>query len=365
RRHAEDGFGGLRWRLGTIGNVTWWLATSVPLAIALLMTLTLIGRSDLGTEVAGLILIWMVGVILQIVVACAALWHFNKRAWAGEHASTDHSPSLMTISVSGLWMSPVNNHQHPPKDLFTIWVTTSIALVLAGSAAITMSSNSFTELPSGWTMPSLGNDTIDQPIAAAGWLWLMQAAWQLLPIPQSFGRVGWTIGAVLCSAEIVTAVNHLRRIVLTIGLAIAAAAIAISGLSTTFVSMPMIAILVLSVWLLVSSRSSDWLRIASVCDDGITPGAWRYFGSAARRSMRQPDRHQPDPGFAQVQTRDISAMESETLHEEPKPSQQDEVERAESVLDKLHETSWKALTNDEKAVLWRASEAARRRRGES
>ena len=219
-------------------------------------------------------------------------------------------------------------------------------------------------------------------------MFVLQAIWQLLPLPQSLGRVGWSVvlgwltpalpsseparrdslppWALLDPAErrdatigpdALRSTRRVRWWILGFAfstLVVGALAIRLAGLTTAsgVEPFPVFAgVVLLSMWLFASSRNEDLFAIALTLSENGEIGrladtlhpvaAWRKM--CELKSQRERT------------TRLKAAVAAEH-------SEANDAARVDDILQRLHEQGQESLSREERALLQRVSEAIRRQR---
>ncbi|MFG0255717.1 MAG: hypothetical protein ACF787_11590 [Rhodopirellula sp. JB053] len=209
--------------------------------------------------------------------------------------------------------------------------------------------------------------SIDRPWIAAAWMFCLQGFWQLLPVPQSLGRVGWSsvIGLFAsvdeeATSEIMRANHAVRSVrwwiigfaVLTlIGGVIAIRASDISSQAGGRAFPAFAGITLLAMWLVASTRGEDLfasqLTIAENGETGVMRARYGIGPVLLRRKQRR--------------------LEKERLRRLRETAQRERSEasdatRADEILQRLHSDGPASLSEEERQILGRVSEAIRRER---
>ncbi|MFG0265061.1 MAG: hypothetical protein ACF8AM_07885 [Rhodopirellula sp. JB055] len=120
---------------------------------------------------------WILGLAVQTGIA---VWHQrNGRVHRGG----------CIVTIGGVWTAPTQRpHGISVSGVLMTW---SQCMLILGLGSLAMIGISFLST----SQPQNGNPIawLDDPWAAAAWLWCLQGIWNLLPLPQSLGRVGWAL----------------------------------------------------------------------------------------------------------------------------------------------------------------------------
>jgi hypothetical protein len=256
-------------------------------------------------------------------------------------------------------------------------------------------------------------ESIDRPWIAAAWILILQAGWQLLPLPQSLGRVGWAIligwlAPIHASLEdrwkaddhwrpkansivgshsnsrdessrdessrddssarfnrppldawAIAAVSARRVRWWLVGLAFMVLITGVIAIQATgFASesggqpFPIFAgIVLLSLWLFASSRSEDLFAIQAILAEQGEIG--QLHGKMGARPMWQRWRERRTELAHTTRLRAAAAREQ---------AEASDASRVDEILQRMHKSGPDSLTNEERELLQRVSEAIRRQR---
>lgn len=380
----DDCFGnGFRFRVFRGAGIDAAVSSTLPMAIVGWIALHFVGVLDDDGAAWALSGLWLMGLALQVIAAFVVIRLAGRPVVDGgpvvERGPVVNLPVAVTLTVGGVWLAPGDpnpdsvprlpgewneNGERPgrpatpsPGLVVVVWTAVLASILFAAAWA---SWQSDAGMPAGWVLPSVGWSTWDQPLAAAAWLWMLQAVWQALPIPQSLGRVGWTL---LVSGLVRRSDDGLER-----GIRQSRRLIRWFAMVTLLITMiwwlpplanrlawtqtpPILAMLVLSVWLVASIGSHDIPSVVQRASKFGHLGCWRdrvHPGEIRQRRRRQREalaRHK-----ALVAVRDREHREA------------DDAARAEQVLQKLHDSGVDSLLDDERELLQRVSRAVRLRR---
>ncbi|EMI54445.1 hypothetical protein [Rhodopirellula sallentina] len=209
--------------------------------------------------------------------------------------------------------------------------------------------------------------SIDRPWIAAAWMFCLQGFWQLLPVPQSLGRVGWSsvIGLFAnvdddAASEIMRANHAVRSVrwgiigfaVLTlVGGVIAIRASDISSQAGGRAFPAFAGITLLALWLVASTRGEDLfasqLTIAENGETGVMRARYGIGAILLRRKQRRVEKER-------------LRLLRETAQRER--SEATDAARADEILQRLHSDGPGSLSEEERQILGRVSEAIRRER---
>jgi hypothetical protein len=408
---------GVRWWFCTLGRVEWSIALSVPLGFIVIFVIAIGpamlgsgGTADDASWVARLAFTWIAGLAVQVAIT-QALFTFRRPykphlegspAVLAEHLD-DIPLHPITLTIGGVWIAipDLTFNGERRESLFeedrqrgsfiekfsggsrvlALWSGLLLALglgvlvcllidmattpgVIAQTGAIAEKTLS---VSNARTEQNAAVAAVARPWIAAGWILCLQGFWQLLPVPQSLGRVGWSTAIGLFAqhpdpgaTERVQA-QYAVRIVRWWLVACAAAtlvlgtlAIHTSGISTQpgGRALPAFAgIALLALWLFLSTRNEDLfasqLTLAGNQETGVLKSRMGirtvlHRWQTARRQREQTER-----------LRAVAQRER---------AEANDAARADEILQRLHAEGPAALTNDERAILSRVSEAIRRQR---
>ncbi|MEM6776691.1 MAG: hypothetical protein AAF670_03475 [Planctomycetota bacterium] len=374
-------FGGFRFHSLSMAGADWWISASLPATFGGMLLVHVFGWIGSPAVTASLIILWCTGIAVQALMGWLYVRMVSTTRRSGSGMSDLRSGSMQngisgplraTVSIAGIWISPQPSKNLTGVAIVRLWLMLLVAMMLLALGAQGMDALTTVERGSGadqrswWIMPSLGNEPVDRPWLAAAWMVSLQAIWQWLPLPQSFGRVGWTVIAAMFTTSKTPGASN--SAILTVE-AVAGRTIrstrwtgiimAVGGLAAINTApTPGMALILLSVWLLASTRSSDLHFLARSCDDGITMGRWASKLSIhqwrQRRDNLRQQRQQTDAVRAAHQREQAEAAES--------TRRSMDAEQAEIVLTKLHASGMQSLTESERELLRRVSESVRRNR---
>lgn len=388
---AAASFGrSVRWKFCSIGSLHWSIALSLPLALLAALLLTIMpSMFDLAAnsgpaEWGYLAGVWITGLVMQVVVTQAlftiplpARHHADASRQSADNGSLAHSVSL---TVGGVWMAipDLNRRGGRPRLLeafggasrvLALW---SLMLMCIGISCLGCLLIDFLHspvMPPGGVTASSAHSlaSINRPWVAASWIFCLQGFWQLLPLPQSLGRVGWSavIGLFAQSPDPAAsdragALHALWRVQWCfVAIAVATLvsgvfAIELSGISTQAGGRAWPAlggVLMLALWQFVSAQGDDLLAsqliLAANGETGILHG---------RVGIRPTIRHWQADRRQRERTRRLLEMSQREREEASDAARVDEI------LQRLHAHGREALGDEERAILSRVSEAIRQER---
>ncbi|MEM9365453.1 MAG: hypothetical protein AAGD07_05615 [Planctomycetota bacterium] len=385
----------------------------VAFFVVLILAAWLTLGGSLGTDATGP---W----VGRWVLALGGLWFAlilaqTALAWLVMRACHAH-PIRLTLTIGGVWTAPIpashwrddeqsrglsersEGHldravQRPRTGLLVmrpdsgltliVWAAILMLLMIVASGCLLFHHR----IRGGTLIPSLGSSSADQPLVAMAWLACLQAAWQSLPMPQSLGRAGWVAMIVMfrellsrwrsnrrspvqatvtpLSMDSKIALNMTRRCVRLLSIATLVGGFLLlqltlgsltwesnSGIDVSPVLGPTwLAIGVASLSMFLSASARDLPALVDACaseeEDAASPSnrSPRPRGWITRFRDRRREKRQTQ------QLRDASVRER---------SEAEDAIRADAVLARLHDSGPESLSEDDRQVLQRVSEALRR-----
>nr|WP_231603792.1 hypothetical protein [Neorhodopirellula pilleata] len=376
------------------------MAMSLPLGLMAILLLIAVpaflsDEAPLGAVESSFMLlaVWALGLMGQCLIA--QFW-FGQRRRRNETSRFKPrgapSTNVVTLTIGGIWaappseeptlddVTPADREQAVPRidtgasRLVMMWASVLAALGVAAWVCLIVDGQS--------------ESGVDRPWVAAAWMFGLQAIWQVLPMPQSLGRVGWSVVlgwlSPTLSAEQSSDTRSLEpwesfdaaeRRDATIGpdalmstrrvrwwvlgfafstLIVGILAIRLAGFTTESGGQPLpvfAGVVLMSMWLFASSRNEDLFAIALTLSENGEIGrlANALHPIAAWRTIRdmksQRDRT----------TRLKAAVAAER-------AEASDAARVDEILQRLHEQGPDSLSRDERDLLQRVSEAIRRQR---
>lgn len=389
---AAASFGrSVRWGLCMIGSLQWSISLSLPLAFLAFVLLTIlpsmIGLTTHNDPPAWryLAAIWLAGLILQAIVTQTVFTvplPARKYADLSSQSNNSNKPVVnrVILTVGGVWMAIPDLHlqQSRPRLLeafggagrvLALWslLLMSIGVACLGCLLVDMRVSPVTEPVGGITTSANSLAALYRPWVAASWIFCLQGFWQLLPLPQSLGRVGWSVVIGLftqspdpSSSSRARAMEALRRVQWWI-VGIAAATlgcgiftIQLSGISTESGGRAWPAlggVILLALWQFVSARGDDLLASQLILAANGETGAL-HSRVGVRPTIRQwrAGRRQRE------RTRRLMEVAKRERDEASDAARVDEI------LQRLHAHGRDALSDEERATLSRVSQAIRHER---
>lgn len=388
---AAASFGrSVRWWLCSVGSLHWSIALSLPLAFLAVLLLTVMpSMIDLTAHsdppawgyLAG---VWLMGLVLQVVVT-QTLFTIPLPAkkcadMSNQYADNETLVHSVILTIGGVWMAIPDLHLQRSRPrlleafsgagrVLALWslVLMSIGAACLGCLLVDMMHTPATEAGGVLTGSANSLAAFDRPWVAASWIFCLQGFWQLLPLPQSLGRVGWSavIGLLavppdLAATERVRA-THTMRLVQWWLVGIAAAtlisgvfAIQLSGISTQSGGRAWPAlggVVLLALWQFVSARGDDLLASQSIlAANGETGVLHSRVGIRPTIRQWQAVRRQRE------RTRRLLEMAKREREEAS------DAYRVDDILQRLHAHGGEALSDEERAILSRVSQAIRQER---
>ncbi|WP_047817223.1 AAA family ATPase [Rhodopirellula islandica] len=270
------------------------------------------------------------------------------------------------VTAGGVWTAPTQRpHGISVSGVLMIW---SLCMLALGLGSLSLIGVSFLTMDA----PRSGGPIVwlDDPWAAAAWLWCLQGIWNLLPLPQSLGRVGWALVFALfgggpqqdpraCLRAMRAWVIAMALLTLIGGNVLLHSSGVISqagGLAWPAVA----GVVALSLWLFTSAGSSDLtaiyesiVRRAEYTEVGEQNPIGRFRGQFG--PMASWRRYQVRRQDAAQQQRLREAMARE--HREA-----DDASRVDEILQRLHRDGVDSLADDERELLQRVSLALKNER---
>ncbi|WP_283431393.1 hypothetical protein [Neorhodopirellula lusitana] len=415
---------GVRWYLASTGTIDWSVAISLPLGLMTVLLLVLLplitgGNADLISEITNtnpidaeaplsalfqlrwpfqLVLVWCAGLLFQ--VGLAHWWLSRTRT-----PDVDQPHDIVTLTIGGVWMifpqevesageissnsfrdAATSARSHTDYDAlkahlthrwptFTganrtvvLWSLVLISLGLMTLLCLTISS---------WGDGEQGTLRLDRPWIAACWMLCLQGVWQFLPLPQSLGRVAWSIMAgwwiqqseesrLRDRSELDETDFRLEAIRSTrcvrwamVGTAFATLITGITAIQALGLTdelgvrpTPLIAgIVLLSVWLFASSRNADLFAIqyalAENSELGRLADRWsvkQFWGTFQKRRLQRAQDERLRAAVAKERAEAVDAS------------------KVDEILQRMHDDGPESLSNEERDLLKRVSEAIRQER---
>ncbi|MCM2370017.1 hypothetical protein [Aporhodopirellula aestuarii] len=409
---------GVRWWFCSIGRVQWSIALSLPLAaisvFLIAMAPSMFGgadHSDTGSWAVHLAFVWCIGLFIQAAITQTL---FSVRPPANTINQIHHFPPLpthlashsVTLTIGGVWIaipdidaspSPEEfvDHEHnslfadAPEELYLrdnsqtilesfggasrvllLWSAVLMSLGVAALICLLFDRFSLYSLPQSAEAGDASDAAIalvDRVWIASAWIFCLQGFWQLLPVPQSLGRVGWSAVIGLFSGapndeagdrEKATHAARMARwgivafaLVTLVG---GVMAIHASGISTQAGgrALPAFAgISLLAVWLFASTRGEDLfasqMTLAANGETGVMKSRLGIRAALQRREYKKSEKER------------IRKLREAADREHSEAS---DAARADEILQRLHANGPTSLTDEERAILGRVSEAIRRER---
>ncbi len=360
-----------------------------------------VGTADDASWFARLAFAWIAGLAIQVAVT-QALFTFQRpqkpdlaglSAVPAEHVD-DVPMHPVTLTIGGVWIAIPDltfNGEHR-ESLFeenrqrdslierfsgasrvlVLWSALLLSLGLgvlvcliidtATTVGVIAQTAAIAE-----TEQSAAVAAVARPWIAAGWILCLQGFWQLLPVPQSLGRVGWSTVIGLFAQHPDTGANERVQAQYAVRvvrwwlvawslatLVIGTLAIHASGISNQPGGRALPAftgITLLALWLFLSTRSEDLFASQMTLAGNLETGVLKsrmgirsvlHRWQTARRQREQTQRLRAAAQREQAEANDAT--------------------HADEILQRLHAQGPAALTNDERAILSRVSEAIRRQR---
>ncbi|MEO9934087.1 hypothetical protein [Rhodopirellula bahusiensis] len=303
---------------------------------------------------AWLIGFWLMGLLIQTAIAV-----FHQRS-AGVHRGG------CIVSIGGVWAAPTQRpHGISVAGVLMIW---SLCMLALGLGSLTLIGVSLITIDA----PLKGDAIVwlDDPWAAAAWLWCLQGVWNLLPLPQSLGRVGWALVFALFGGG----PTHDPRICLRSMRAwiIAMALLTLVGgnllLSTSGVTSQsggmawpaVTGVVGLSLWLFTSAGSPD---LTAIYESIVRRAEYTEVGE---RNVigRFRGRFGPLASWRRIRARREDAAKHQRLREtmQREHREADDASRVDEILQRLHQDGVASLSRDERELLQRVSEALKNER---
>ena len=354
----------IRWPVLRIAGVEISVAMSLPLG---LFAAIAFGVSAYLTDttasanwqshahwMAWLIGFWLLGLLIQTAIA---VWHQRN---AGVHRGG------CIVSIGGVWTAPTQRpHGISVAGVLMIWSLCMLTLGLGSLALIGVSLFTI-------DAPIKGSPIVwlDDPWAAVAWLWCLQGIWNLLPLPQSLGRVGWALVFALFGGG----PNHDPRVCLRslrawiIAMALLTLVTGNLLLSTSGVTSqagglawPAVAgVVALSLWLFTSAGSPDLTAIY----ESIVRRA-EYIEVGEQNPIgRLRGRFGPVATWRRYKARREDVAKQQRLREtmEREHREADDASRVDEILQRLHQEGAESLSPEELELLQRVSKALKNER---
>lgn len=369
---------------------------SVPLGLMTILLLIAVPAfistdTATGSFEASLVLlaVWTIGLLGQCLIAQCWLGRSGKEA--GDSRGLP-STEVVTLTIGGVWAAPPSeeltlNDIEPEganrsdrrglsgaARLVMMWASVLVALGVAAWSCLIVDGR----LESG----------VDRPWVAAAWMFGLQAIWQVLPLPQSLGRVGWSVvlgwlspamsdglsasrNAIdawdplgpaeqrdaMIGPDALMSTRRVRWWILGFAfstLIVGILAIRLAGFTTESGGQPLpvfAGVVLLSIWLFASSRNEDLFAIALTLSENGEIGrlADAFDPMVAWRKLRE---------FKSQRVR-TTRLKAAAAAERAEAS---DAARVDEILQRLHDQGQGSLSRDERELLQRVSEAIRRER---
>ncbi len=388
---AAASFGrSVRWWFCSIGSLHWSISLSLPLgflAVSLLAVMPSIigGNAETAPHDWGYLAgVWLIGLAIQVVVTQAL---FAIPVPARKHAEVPDIPGGddsvvhgVILTIGGVWMAIPDLHllRNRPRLLeafggasrvLALWslMLLSIGIACLGCLLFDMFRTPESDTERVFISAASSIAAVDRPWVAASWIFCLQGFWQLLPLPQSLGRVGWStvIGLFArppdpTASDRRKAIHAVRRVQWwLVGMALATLlsgvlAIQFSGISTQTggrVWPALGGVILLALWLFVSARGDDLLASQLIlAANGETGVLHSRIGIRPTLDQWQAGRRQ------RARTRKLL----ETAKREREEAS--DAARVDEILQRLHAHGRDGLSDEERAILSRVSEAIRQER---
>lgn len=387
---AAASFGrSVRWRICTIGSVHWSIALSVPLGylavLLLMMVPATIDVLDHTASIAWRYLagVWLIGLGIQSVVTQALFsiplptrHRIEIARLPGDEAPRGHH---VILSIGGVWMAIPDLHRPPdhPRLLesfggasrvLALWSLSLLSIGVACLGCLAIDAVESVGADAGHALaPTAAIAAIDRPWVAASWIFCLQGCWQLLPLPQSLGRVGWStvIGLFTRSRDPAAsdrsnAIHAMRQVQWwLVGMSAATLVLGVLAIHLTGISSQpggrawpaLSSVTLLALWMFVSSRGDDLLASQLIlAANGETGVLHRRIG------IRPLFRHWQAARRQRERTRKLLEVAKREREEASDAARVDEI------LQRLHASGRDSLSAEERAILSRVSEAIRQER---
>ena len=364
--------------LGRVGGLPISVSYSVFIAMGLLVALVALlrhreGDADLPVITAVAVTAWIFGWIVQ---SLTYLWL---------HLRTQARSSLLSIGLIGVELSYPLHRPRPWTALQNLCaaVLSMSVLVLFAAACFAIHLWKFDWF--GWQVsqwwgelsrPGMGLDSPSTCYLAAAWMFILQTACQLFPLPRHQGRsalfsLGWILASHHGEAGQVRFVRRSLRVIAAMTM-IAAAWALVSGGQAYLPSWLMLA--VVAMMLLISSGSDDvqlWVQSLYVAQNDPAerylqtsvdhePFDAMWYGIDDQEVNRSSRAGTPTPGpgpFARATSRFQMFLRRRKLrtmmHREQEEAR--DAEGLDAVLQKVSQSGMDSLTDQERKLLQRVS----------
>ncbi|WP_246112394.1 hypothetical protein [Allorhodopirellula solitaria] len=388
---AAASFGrGVRWLFCSVEPLQWSIAVSLPLGVLAAAFIVAVPSLLDGSRAvdwsawAPLLGAWLVGLVIQVVVT-QVLFSIPKRSRFGGDPVRDDSgdDSLMyrtVLTIGGVWMAipdiAINRNQPSWLETFAgasrvlaLWslLLLSLGAACLGCLLVDTLLASAPDSAASSTATTAAVAAMDRPWVIASWMFCLQGFWQLLPIPQALGRVGWSAAIGLFArhpdphandrSEAIFAVRRVQWWIVAIALSTllgGVMAIQLSGISSQAggrVWPALSGVTLLALWLFISARGQDLLASQMIlAANGETGVLHSRIGIGPAYRRWQAERQQ------RARTRKLLEVAKRERDEANDAAQVDEI------LQRLHTGGPDSLSDEEHAILSRVSEAIRQTR---
>lgn len=429
-RWRFSSLGTVRWSLALslpLGLIAIFLVAWLPSLFGVIEKMGWGGFAALDRPGVLLGLVWLLGLMIQVILTQLLFTLGRPHRWLqrsrrGNPLAADRHPEHdVTVTLGGVWMAIPesdecrretdhrgNLHESATQDLaredatdedFTsdhdgatggdrsilasltgasrvLFLWSMLLMAMATATMGCLSVDFFTDVPNVPARVAPAREaiplvaSIDRPWVASAWIFCLQGFWQLLPIPQSLGRVGWSAAIGLFSGGAAGANDDERSEAVAVGEIVRwwvigfAIVVWIGGVVTIMASgiaaesgeqaIPVFAgVTLLAGWLWFSTRSEDLFAIQMTL---AANGETGVLKSRSRFALESPWKRWRTLRQERQQTKNLR----ETLDRER--SEANDAARVDEVLRRLHAHGPDSLSEKERAILNRVSEAIRRER---
>ncbi|MCC9640665.1 hypothetical protein LOC71_00140 [Rhodopirellula sp. JC740] len=354
----------IRWPVARVAGVEVSVAMSLPLgifaAIAIGISAYLAdanGTTDWQTHVhwmGWLLSFWIAGLALQTSIAI----------WQQRGANILRGACIVT--VAGVWTAPSGRpHSISIAGVLMTWSLCMLSLGVGSLALIAIS------LLFGEATPERSPLVwLDDPWAAAAWLWCLQGLWNLTPLPQSLGRVGWSLVIALFGGgpqnDPRVCLRSMRAWVIA-----SALLILVGGnwiLHTTGImgqpggmAWPAVAgVVALSLWLFTSSGNAD---LTAIYESIVRRAEYTEVGEI-NPIGRLRGKFGPAATWRRYRTTRENRRQEQRLRDALQKERQEanDAARVDAILQRLHQDGVESLSADELELLQRVSDALKNER---
>jgi len=395
---------GIRVLVGSIGRVQWSAALAVPLGIVALVLISVVSASLDGSSAFAssgirwdsdgllpLAVLWSFGLAIQALLA-QLLFTIPRRRSSREDdsesslRSSQSAPTSthpLTLTLGGVWMAipdlvtPAFNAEPTRREsvlesfggasrVLFLWSMILMTLGVLTMGCLFADSQALQTVDAVESAPWIAS--VDRPWIAAGWIFCLQGFWQLLPIPQSIGRVGWSSAIGLFASggddsgastrEIASTATRVVRWWIA-GFSLLTFALGFAAISTAGIdpqaggrAFPAYTgVVLLALWLLLSIQNEDlFASQLTLADNGETGIMKSRIGIATMWQRWQSTRQD---------RRRTQKLRETAVRERAEAS---DAARVDDILKRLHVDGPASLNDEERAILSRVSEAIRRER---